>query len=412
MKQKIFLIHPTGNANVRAALDGLNNCHILFAFQTTIALFFNKFSFFIPKYIHRKLKKRYYSNKYKSITFTWPWFEIGRLLSNKLRLKKLILHESGIFCIDNVYQTLDLYSSKKINSQNNINAIYAYEDGAINSFQLAKLKKILCLYELPIGYWKSMRRLLVEEKEKRPEWASTLTGFRDSDKKLFRKDEELRLADHIFVASSFTKKTLEEYEGSLAPISVIPYGFPPVCDDRKYDKIDNRKLKLLFVGGLSQRKGIANVFEAVSFLKDKVELTVVGRKSVEDCQALNEALNIHRWIPSLSHDEVLKLMREHDLLVFPSLFEGFGLVITEAMSQGTPVITTDRTVGPDLIQNGTNGWLVNAGDTDALRTKIEDILKQPSQIEIVGKAAMETARHRPWSIYGQELATTIQKILA
>ena len=51
-------------------------------------------------------------------------------------------------------------------------------------------------------------------------------------------------------------------------------------------------------------------------------------------------------------------MREHDVFVFPSLFEGFGLVITESMSQGTPVITTDRTAGPDLIKNDENGWLL------------------------------------------------------
>ena len=50
-------------------------------------------------------------------------------------------------------------------------------------------------------------------------------------------------------------------------------------------------------------------------------------------------------------------MKEHDVLIFPSLFEGFGLVITEAMAQGTPVITTDRTAGPDVISDNENGCL-------------------------------------------------------
>src|SRR5690606_7763290 len=142
---------------------------------------------------------------------------------------------------------------------------------------------------------------------------------------------------------------------------VIPYGFPDVQDKKEYQPLLNRKLKVLFIGGLSQRKGISYLFEAVEGLKDKVDLTIVGHKAVPDCKALNLALEQHNWIPSLSHDQVLACMREHDVFVFPSLFEGFGLVITEAMSQGIPVITTDRTAGPDLIENEKDGWIVPAG---------------------------------------------------
>jgi glycosyltransferase involved in cell wall biosynthesis len=216
------------------------------------------------------------------------------------------------------------------------------------------------------------------------------------------------MADQIIVASSFTAKSLSDYSGKLAPISVIPYGFPSVVENRVYKKLKHRPLKLLFVGGLSQRKGIANLFEAVSYLGDKVSLTVVGRKSVEGCKPLNEALNLHSWIPSLPHAEILQLMREHDVLVFPSLFEGFGLVITEAMSQGTPVITTDRTAGPDIIKHNVNGWLIEAGSTNALKECIENILHNPVMLKEVGLAAIETARNRTWETYGNELAATIR----
>ena len=102
-------------------------------------------------------------------------------------------------------------------------------------------------------------------------------------------------------------------------------------------------------------------------------------------------------------------MQEHDVLLFPSLFEGFGLVITEAMSQGTPVITTDRTAGPDLIDHGENGWIVEAGSTLALKTCIEQLIEKPETIVKVGKAAIETARKRPWEVYGKELAEAILK---
>src|SRR5206468_9345000 len=98
------------------------------------------------------------------------------------------------------------------------------------------------------------------------------------------------------------------------------------------------------------------------------------------------------WIPSLPHQQILKLMHEHDVLVFPSLFEGFGLVITEAMSQGTPVITTERTVGPDIIDHGQNGWIVEAGSTEALQQAIEELIFKPELVAETGLKAIETAR--------------------
>jgi glycosyltransferase involved in cell wall biosynthesis len=163
------------------------------------------------------------------------------------------------------------------------------------------------------------------------------------------------------------------------------------------------------VGGLSQRKGIADLFAAVDTFGKHVSLTVVGHKVSADCPALDAALAKHRWIPSLPHGQILQLMREHDVLVFPSLFEGFGLVITEAMSQGTPVITTDRTAGPDLIEHGKNGWLINAGSTHALQAAIEELLVQPSQIAEVGQSAMKTAQLRPWAVYGEELVNAVAR---
>jgi len=99
------------------------------------------------------------------------------------------------------------------------------------------------------------------------------------------------------------------------------------------------------------------------------------------------------------------------VLLFPSLFEGFGLVITEAMSQGTPVITTDRTAGPDLIKHGQNGWLIKAASTEALTNAIENLLSQPEQIAEAGRAAQVTAAQRPWSVYGRELAAAVRAVL-
>ena len=412
MTGKLVLSHPTGNANVRAAAAGLAQAGQLAAFHTAIAAFpgslLDRLAAARPL---AELRRRSFGAELAPLTHTWPWREAGRLLADRAGWTALVRPETGPFCVDAVYHSLDrrVASGLARAARRGASGVYAYEDGAADAFRAAKGLGLTCCYDLPIGYWRAARRLLASERERWPQWIPTLIGFGDSEAKLARKDEELRLADRIFVASRFTADTLRDYPGALAPVEIIPYGFPPVGEARTYEAAGNRPLKVLFVGSLSQRKGVANLFAAVAALAPHVELTVVGHKVGGPCPALDAALARHRWIPSLAHADVLRLMRAHDVLAFPSLFEGFGLVITEAMSQGTPVITTDRTAGPDLIEHDHSGWLVEAGSTEALQAALAELLHRPAPLAQAGRAAQEAARRRPWSTYGQELATALAR---
>jgi glycosyltransferase involved in cell wall biosynthesis len=407
---KLVVSHPTLNANARNLIIGLLTNKLLFRLFVAVAIFPKQVLYRLGNISKLKdLKRRRLDQGWQPFVRSKPFFEFGRLLASKLKFSRLLIHETGFFCIDSIYQRHDNWvATNLVQLKNNeVSGIYAYEDGALATFSKAKALGITCIYDLPIGYWKTARILMEKEFELNPTWSSTLTGFNDSVAKLARKDQELALADVIFVASTFTKKTLETYTGYLPEIKVIPYGFPEVLMRNNYLPLINRKLKILFVGGLSQRKGLSYLFESIIGLENEVELTLVGHKAVDDCEVLNKTLQLHNWIPSLSHDEVLSCMREHDIFVFPSLFEGFGLVISEAMSQGIPVITTDRTAGPDLIEDGVDGWIVPAGSSKAIRQVLEAVLQRPTLVEKMGIKAQEKAQTRPWSVYGQEMAEAI-----
>ncbi|GIZ10047.1 glycosyltransferase family 4 protein [Flavobacterium sp. UMI-01] len=406
----IVFSHPTLNANAKALIQGLFKNKILYKLYTCVAIFKGQVLYKLgvnPKL--KDLKRRRLDKRWQKFTEVNSFFEFGRLIASKLQLEPLTRHEKGFFCIDRVYQKHDHWVATTLAKakKEGVTGVYAYEDGAFATFTKAKQLGIKCIYDLPIGYWRMARLLMQKEFELNPEWASTLTGFNDSVAKLQKKDQELALADVIYVASSFTKQTLTAYSGKLAEIKVIPYGFPEVNFKKEYRSLEGRKLKILFVGGLSQRKGISYLFEAVAGLREQVELTVVGHKSVANCSALNQALEQHHWIPTLPHHQVLACMREHDVFVFPSLFEGFGLVITEAMSQGIPVITTERTAGPDLITEEEDGWIVPAGSASAIKEVLEKILEAPQVVQQYGLAAQRKAQTRPWSVYAQEMADTI-----
>lgn len=410
---KIILSHPTGNANVRAAASALAEQKMLLRFFTTLAVFpgslLDKLGAVRP---FAEIRRRRYDMSLKPITQTFPWREALRLTASKVGCAKLLKHETGPLCIDAVYRNLDykVGFGLKQKLKTGADAVYAYEDGAKFTFGQAKSLGIKCLYDLPTGYWRSAKRILSVEKERWPEWSDTISGFADSKEKLVGKDVELSLADHIFVASKFTAKTLEEYPGKLAPVEIIPYGFPPIYNKKYYNQISSSNpLKLLFVGKLSQQKGLADLFAAIEPFECKVQLTLIGQKVSGKCNALDHALAKHSWIPTLNHDAILKCMREHDVLVFPSLFDGFGLVISEAMSQGTPVIASDRSAGPDLINHDQNGWIIEAGSIISLKNTIEDILSCPQKIKKASLEAIQTANLRPWNIYKKELTESIRR---
>jgi glycosyltransferase involved in cell wall biosynthesis len=412
----ILLSHPTGNQNSRAVLHAFAQEELLYEFHTSYALFQEHF---LQKKLAPQLARRQFDQHLKQKIKTYPYFEFTQRVLNKIKLEWLVPREGDKISMYDTGKYMDRRIAKRIALANagTIKAVYAYEDMAKQSFESAKIKQLKCFYDLPIGYWRAYQDLLAKEQQQKPLWASTLTGFQSSEQKLLQKDKELELADHIFVASQFTANTLNYFPQPIkAQLHVIPYGFPnvdTVVKQRTYDfHRTKRPLKLLFVGGLSQRKGLSYLFEAVEAFGDRVELTVVGRKVSEDCEPLNTALNnCCKWIPSLPHPQILELMRASDLFVFPSLFEGFGLVMTEAMSQGTPVIATERTAAPDMITDGKDGYIVKAGSSQELIIKIESLLAQPEKLEQMGKAAANTAAKRPWSVYGQELSQKIKLLL-
>ena len=408
----IVLTHPTANQFVRYTAEGLYRNNLLKSFYTSLACFEGDLLYQLGgiKFLS-ELRRRTFDSDLKPIIKTQPYYELIRQLSIKFGWNSLTRHEFGKYCVDSIYREQDIWVSKnlKYEKSKGSKSVYAYEDAALNTFIAAKQLGMTCYYDLSIGYWKLGAEIMENEKQRRPEYASTLTGLLNSEEKLVRKDEELTISDNIIVASTFTKNSLKYFPYQLNNIKVIPYGFPPVnLDEGKKPKKQNEPLKVLFVGGLTQRKGIAEVFDSVKKFGKHIQLTVIGKKTTMDCKAVNDNLSIHNWIPSLSHQEILKQMQQHDLLLFPSLFEGFGMVITEAMSQGTPVITTNRTGATDFIINEKNGWLVEPGNTLAIIEILEDILKNPDKLNNIGEQAKYTALQRPWSKYSSEIADFVR----
>ena len=409
----ILFSHPTGNANVRHAALALRRSHLLSEFWTCVHFpSRSALASFLPRRLHRQLQRRGHPVELEPYLRTSPVREVLRLIAPRAGLSRLVRHETGLLSVDAVYRSLDLTVSRRVR-QRGFHAVYAYEDGAAETFRTAVGLGKLAFYDLPIGYWRAARAILGEEAERQPDWASTLNGNRDSAEKTARKDEELSLASVVFVASSFTRRTLESAPEFHAPVAVVPYGAPAVPAPVERPLADATPvLRVLFVGSLGQRKGLSYLFDACRRLGPTVRLTVIGARPQEDCPALDRELAAVRWVSSAPHDRILAEMAAHDVFVFPSLFEGFGLVLLEAMAMGLPIITTAHTAGPDLIDEGRQGFIVPIRDADAIADKLDLLQRNPALRRSMGREASLRAREFTWEAYEARLASCIRTALA
>jgi alpha-maltose-1-phosphate synthase len=362
----------------------------------------------LPQSLKNTIRNELSRRTWKDVPITtYPWQEIIRIflirtnIASYLRLKDKQL-------IEWVYVGLD----KKIARYHldNIDAIYSYEDLAYTTFKKAKEKGIICLYDLPIPYYQMTRRIMAEEAEIFPEFASSIDTINEPEWKIKRKQEEVKLADHILVASSVTKRSLLEIGIKPEKITVIPYGAP--IDEFKPETKKDEIFRALYVGRVSPRKGVQYLMKAWQELNLKdAQLQLIGANLFPKGW-LEQYQGFYNHIPSVSHFILNQYYTQGSVLVFPSLVEGFGLVILEAMACGIPVITTPNTGGVDIITDGVEGFIIPIRDVEALKEKLDWCYQNPEKLAEMGKAARLKAEALNWGVYRQKLAAKVQEILS
>jgi glycosyltransferase involved in cell wall biosynthesis len=408
----IILSHPTANQNVRQAGLALVEAELLEEFWTCVN--WKKEGLLdrylpIPAHVRRELRRRSFPVPLEPFIHSFPAREWGRLISARLGLTQLTRNESGFFSVDAVYFSLDRRVARRLLSRPKLKAVYAYDNGALETFRAAKRLGLKCIYEHPVVYWRKVREYQREEAELHPEWAPTLGALNDSDEKLARKDEEIALADLVIVPSAFSRDSLKHAPGLKAPIEVIRYGAPRAGIHTRLDETGN-KLRVMFVGGLSQAKGLGYLLEAATRLERRIQLTLVGRR-VHPTIPEPALLDKHRWIPSLPHDDLVQEMSRQDVLVLPSLHEGLPLVIPEAMAQGLVVIATSHAAGPDLIRDGIDGFVVPIRSAEAIVDKLDRLIREKGLLQEMGMAARDQADAFQWETYRQQLASVARTLI-
>jgi glycosyltransferase involved in cell wall biosynthesis len=404
----VLLSHVTGNANSRQALLTFYERNMLEAFYTTVA--WNSQSAWnelLPSSVSKALNRRAYPGIPMRLIHTAPFREACRLLSMKLGIAALYEKHDSPFSISRIYAHLDEWVAKAVSARPPT-AVYAYASAALETFRAARKNGVKTIYELPTAYWHFFNQFLREEAELQPDFAGTLHFNEPS--MLRRQDEELDLADRVIVPSVYVQSTLPaKIPGKM--VHVIPYGAPAVITGSPSRRSEeNRKLRVLYVGALTQRKGLSYLLEAIHKVETEVEFTMIGSRS-GTCKPLDAALQRYHWTPTAPHSAILEAMSQNDVLAFPTLLEGFALVVLEAMSRGMAVITTPSSGALDVITNGKDGFIVPIRSSDALAEKLDLLANDRELLKSISESALRRARECTWQSYRELLASTVNQVL-
>lgn len=407
-KCAVLLSHPTGNQNVRNTLRSLFDHELLAEFWTTI--FWDPespWNRLLPAGMRAQLARRSFTEAPARKIKCVPWREIARLAARPLPFGDLLSSGERPFSIIGMCRHFDGHVARRV-QRPHPDIVYAYEGAALQTFREARKHGITTIEEQASSHWRWARNLFAEEAERKPEFANLLPTLRDPASHLEWKDEELMLADYVFAPSKHISRTL----AGVVPedkIRTIPYGAPEVRQRRHSSGDSSAPLKVLFVGNLGQHKGIGYLLEALDLVGGQAELTMVGRRLRANAK-VDEACRRWRWFEALPHSRVLDLMQESDVLVLPSLSDAFGLVVTEAMACGLPVIVTPNTGASEIIRDGREGYIVPIRRADTIACRLETLHSDRAALTEMSRRAQITAAENSWDNYRANWARIIRSL--
>jgi glycosyltransferase involved in cell wall biosynthesis len=272
---------------------------------------------------------------------------------------------------------------------------YLFTQVALESLRWAASASIPTLLDNPNGHIRNFRRVYDEESAR---WCSRPFRGHPTDAMVERVESEYFLAGKIRVSSEWSKRSMLSHGVTGKEIGVFdqpvdlsrftPSSIPPASEGA---------LRVCYVGSLDLRKGFVYLLRAMNAMKmigaSGVELEIVGATGDSSSRKLFERESAGLNLRCVLGDPLPAYQRA-ELFVSPSLEDGFGFTIAEAMACGLPVIATDACGAADWIPPGESGWVVPAGDAEALAAALREAAQRRKDLRAMGRRARAQAERR------------------
>ena len=190
----------------------------------------------------------------------------------------------------------------------------------------------------------------------------------------------------FFLSDTYRRQVFEQYVSEKfhaeiqAKTEIIPNGIDDFWFDNSPSEekiVNSQNMKLIYAGEINKNKNITGTQKAMEILRKKginATLTVVGNIVEQEEYDKVIADKYTTYIPARPKDKLIDIYRDNDIFVMPSIYESFGLVYAEAMSQRLPVIYTKGQGFDGQFEEGTVGYRVDAKSPQSIATAIEEVV--------------------------------------
>lgn len=299
-------------------------------------------------------------------------------------------------------QIFDWWASRQVPRDTDL--VVAFASYALHTIRALKPYGIPTVLERSSAHIAHQRELLKEEYAR---WGVSAPPM---DERLVAKQLwEYGEADYISVPSTFARQSFLERGVSPDRLICVLLGVD-LGAFRPRAKTD-RVFRIL-AGGLSLEKGLPYLLEAAAGLPHDVEVVFTGRVPAEVRHLLGRYQVQIRDHGPLTRQRLAALYPQCSVMVLPSIQDGFGLVILEAMASGIPVVCSVHTAGPDIVREGVDGYIVPIRDSTTLRERLEELYARPDEQRRMGEAARARAAEFSYDAYGEAILEAYQRVVS
>jgi glycosyltransferase involved in cell wall biosynthesis len=401
---KVLLAHPGTQHSFTLAAQ-LSKRKLLHEFWTCFGLTDGKLRrravSALPSFLQRKLENRFAFNLSRQELKTIPWLEFNALrqLKSGINDEEVMMERNGKFQRAIAAESIAA-SDTVIGFDTSSWLLVDRAHRAGKPFVLDQS------HAHPRAGAESARKVARDF----PAWEETFPPM--LPELLEKQEQEYEQADVIVTASSFGRETLIANEVRAEKIRMNPYGVDLKAFRPREQEARSEPFRFIFTGSILARKGVPLLLAAWQKLRAKdAELWLLGQVAPGVRKLIPDLPGLH-VLGRRPRSELIDLLRSCDVFVLPSYFEGFGLVLLEALACGLPVITTTATAGPDVITRDHDGWVIEPGNLEALAEAMEFCLANRDRVIEMGVNARRTAERFSWDAYGERWLKILEAVTA
>jgi glycosyltransferase involved in cell wall biosynthesis len=235
-----------------------------------------------------------------------------------------------------------------------------------------------------------------------------------------REEREYQATDYILVLSTFARRSFERFGVDQRKLMLIHPGVK-VDQFRATDKTIQERcqrirsgeaLRVVCVGTLSYQKGLLDLVAVIKALKnEKFRFQFVGTVPREEARVLRRSGVRLECIPRMPQSELHAWYAESDLFFFPTLHDGFAVVLAQAHAAGLPILATTNCAAPDIVTEGKHGWIVPIRCPEAFIERLVWCDRNRSELaDMVEALGNRQRRFRDWDDTALDLVSAVKAL--